>query len=177
MKSINQKLFALQQEIGAISKDAKNPFFKSSYFDINSLLRNIKPLLGKYKLVLHQPIIKGEVHSIIECIETNEITKPSSLELPEISDPQKLGSCITYFRRYTLVSLLGLEADDDDGNLASNKKVEVKKEDNRPWLDINQKKAVLNNQQSNAKQEAQRILNKYRMKTIWATEIKNQFKL
>jgi hypothetical protein len=68
-------------------------------------------------------------------------------------------------------------AEDDDGNLASNKKVVVKKEDNRPWLDINQKKAVLNNQQSNAKQEAQRILNKYRMKTIWATEIKNQFKL
>lgn len=177
MKSINQKLFALQQEIGAISKDAKNPFFKSSYFDINSLLKNLKPLLGKYKLVLHQPIEKGEVHSIIECVDTNERTKPSSLELPDISDPQKLGSCITYFRRYTLVSLLGLMAEDDDGNLASNKKVEVKKEDNRPWLDINQKKAVLNNQQSNAKQEAQRILKKYRMKTIWATEIKNQFKL
>ena len=52
-----------------------------------------------------------------------------------------------------------------------------KAEDNRPWLDINQKKAVLNNQQSNAKQEAQRILKKYRIKTIWATEIKNQFKL
>ena len=46
------------------------------------------------------------------------------------------------------------------------------------FVDTNvQKKAVLNNQQSNAKQEAQRILKKYRMKTIWATEIKNQFKL
>ena len=47
MKSIDQKLFALQQEIGAISKDAKNPFFKSSYFDINMLLEELNPLLGK----------------------------------------------------------------------------------------------------------------------------------
>ena len=35
--SINEKLFNLQQEIGTISKDAKNPFYKSKYFDINSL--------------------------------------------------------------------------------------------------------------------------------------------
>ena len=48
--------------------------------------------------------------------------KPSSLELPDISDPQKLGSCITYFRRYTLVSLLGLMAEDDDGNLVKGKR-------------------------------------------------------
>jgi hypothetical protein len=176
MKSINQKLFALQQEIGAISKDAKNPFFKSSYFDINSLINNLNPLLKKHSLLLLQPIINNEVHSVIQDVDSdNRIL--SSIKLPEINDPQKLGSCITYFRRYTLQSLLGLMAEDDDGNLASNKKVVVKKEDNRPWLDINQKKAVLNNQQSNAKQEAQRILNKYRMKTIWATEIKNQFKL
>ena len=179
MKSINQKLFALQQEIGAISKDAKNPFFKSSYFDINSLLKNLKPLLGKYKLVLHQPIEKGEVHSIIECVDTNERTKPSSLELPDISDPQKLGSCITYFRRYTLVSLLGLQADDDDGNLASNKKInnainnQTQNKDEKEWLQKWQLDAVL----KSTKQEAQRIINDYRMKKEYRTEINNKFKL
>ncbi len=173
MKSINQKLFALQQEIGAISKDAKNPFFKSSYFDINSLLKNLKPLLGKYKLVLHQPIIKGEVHSIIKCVDTNEITDPSSLELPDISDPQKLGSCITYFRRYTLVSLLGLQADDDDGNLASNKKVEVKKEDNRPWLKESELIATL----KGTKEQAEKVIENFKVNKEYRQKINKQFNL
>jgi hypothetical protein len=181
MKSIDEKLFALQQEIGAISKDAKNPFFKSSYFDINTLLEELKPFLGKYKLAIYQPIKNGEVHTIIKCVETKEKTEPSYLTLPVIIDPQKLGSCITYFRRYTLVSLLGLQAIDDDGNLASNRKVVAKavnnqpekKEDNRPWLNENQKNAVL----KSTKQEAERIIRQYRIKKDFRTEINNKFKI
>jgi hypothetical protein len=38
--------------------------------------------------------------------------------LPSMNDPQKQGSAITYFRRYALQSLLALEAEDDDANLA-----------------------------------------------------------
>jgi hypothetical protein len=36
-----------------------------------------------------------------------------------MSDPQKLGSVITYFRRYTLQGLLGIRTKDDDANSAS----------------------------------------------------------
>jgi hypothetical protein len=39
--------------------------------------------------------------------------------LPNIQDPQKIGSAITYYRRYSLQSLLALQTDDDDGNKAS----------------------------------------------------------
>ena len=46
-KNINQKLFELQNEIGTISKDAKNPFYNSKYFDINSLIKQLQPLLKK----------------------------------------------------------------------------------------------------------------------------------
>lgn len=179
MKSIDQKLFALQQEIGAISKDAKNPFFKSSYFDINMLLEELKPLLGKYKLAVYQPIKNGEVHSIIKCIETKEKTEPSYLTLPVIIDPQKLGSCITYFRRYTLTSLLALQSVDDDGNLASNKKInntvnsQPEKKDEREWLQKWQLDALL----KSTKQEALRIIKDYRMKKDYRTEINNKFKL
>ena len=179
MKSIDQKLFALQQEIGAISKDAKNPFFKSSYFDINMLLEELKPLLGKYKLAVYQPIKNGEVHSIIKCIETKEKTEPSYLTLPVIIDPQKLGSCITYFRRYTLTSLLALQSVDDDGNLASNKKInnavnsQPEKKDEREWLQKWQLDALL----KSTKQEALRIIKDYRMKKDYRTEINNKFKI
>ncbi len=123
--SIYKKLFEAKKEIGAITKDAKNPFFKSNYFDINSLLREIEPILEKNDLVLLQPINNGCVTTRIYEVETNTFVK-SEIALPNIQDPQKLGSAITYYRRYTLQSLLGLQAEDDDGNSAS-KSVKGKK--------------------------------------------------
>ncbi len=123
--NINIKLFNLQQEIGTISKDAKNPFYKSKYFDINSLIKQLQPLLKKHKLLLLQPIEEDMVYSKLICIDgTGGVI--SALKLPEISDPQKLGSCITYYRRYTLASLLGLQAVDDDANVASGVTVDKK---------------------------------------------------
>jgi len=117
--SIYSKLLEVQKEVGAISKDSKNPFFKSKYFDINQLIEHVQPVLNKHGLVLTQPIHDGDVRSIIYDTESkNEDVNMiySSLTLPEYSDPQKLGSCITYYRRYTLASLLGLQAEDNDGN-------------------------------------------------------------
>ena len=112
------KLNEVKKEIGAISKDSTNPFFKSKYFDINSLLRHVEPLLQKNGLLLLQPIIKGEVFSEILDVESGE-SVTSSIPLPQMDDPQKLGSAVTYYRRYTLQSLLGLQAEDDDANSAS----------------------------------------------------------
>jgi len=112
------KLNEVKKEIGAISKDATNPFFKSKYFDINSLLKHVEPLLQKNGLLLLQPIIKGEVFSEVIDIESGE-SVTSSIPLPQMDDPQKLGSAVTYYRRYTLQSLLGLQAEDDDANSAS----------------------------------------------------------
>ena len=134
-QSINEKLFALQQEIGAISKDANNPFYKSKYFDINSLLKQLQPLLKQHKLLLIQPIEEDMVYSKILCIEgTGGVI--SGLKLPELNDPQKLGSAITYYRRYTLQSLLALQAEDDDGNVASGKTSSAIPND-RKWLNQN----------------------------------------
>jgi len=116
--NINEKLFLLQQEIGTISKDTSNPFYKSKYFDINSLINQLQPLLKKYKLLLLQPIEEDLVYSKLICIDGTGAVL-SALKLPEINDPQKLGSAITYYRRYTLASLLGLQAVDDDANIAS----------------------------------------------------------
>ena len=114
--NINEKLFNLQQEIGVISKDAKNPFYKSKYFDINSLIKQLNPLLKKYRLLLIQPIEEDAVYTKIICVDGTGAVL-SALKLPEINDPQKLGSAITYYRRYTLASLLGLQAVDDDANM------------------------------------------------------------
>lgn len=116
--SINKKLFNLQQEIGKISKDSKNPFFNSKYFDINSLIEQVLPLLKQNKILLQQPVKDGKVWTILTCIDTGEFTD-GNIELPEMNDPQKIGSAITYYRRYGLQSILAIQAEDDDANIAS----------------------------------------------------------
>jgi|TARA_R110001583_G_scaffold83991_4_gene221309 hypothetical protein len=112
--SIYNKLYKVQKEIGAISKNSKNPFYNSKYFDINSLIKQVTPILEKHKLLLLQPIREGKQYSVIIDLDGGSVE--SSLELPTNLDAQKIGSAITYYRRYTLQSLLGLQAEDDDGN-------------------------------------------------------------
>jgi hypothetical protein len=113
--SIYKKLLEVQKEVGAISKDSKNPFFKSKYFDINKLIEVVNPVLSDKGIVLLQPIQDNKVQSVLVDSESGDSVK-SELELPNLTDPQKVGSCISYYRRYTLSSLLGLQAEDEDGN-------------------------------------------------------------
>lgn len=131
----------IQREIGAIKKDATNPYFKSKYFDINSLLEQVKPVLNKHGVVLMQGLnhIEGKLAlttTLRDADGMGEIT--TTCPLPEMSDPQKAGSAITYFRRYALQSLLALEAEDDDANLASNKNELIEK---KPYVKVAEIKA------------------------------------
>lgn len=126
-----KKLLQFQQAVGKISKDSTNPFFKSKYFDINTLLEEVKPLLNELGLVLVQSLSHIDGHSAIKTElydADSEDVMPlisSTTPLPENTDPQKMGSAITYFRRYAIQSMLCLQADDDDGNSASNKVVKT----------------------------------------------------
>lgn len=137
---IDNALLIVMRELTAIQKKSINPHFKNSYFDINTLLHEVRPVLIDNGLLLTQPIIKGKVCSIITCTETGEFVQ-SCLELPTGIDPQKMGSAITYYRRYTLVGLLAIEAEDDDANTATERKsdreVNPNKYENQPisdWL-------------------------------------------
>lgn len=133
MKAIIKKLFVAKKEIGKISKDSTNPFFKSKYFDINQLLEHVEPILEKNGLVILQPILDNHVVTEIHDIESGELVQ-SRMLLPNISEPQKLGSAITYYRRYTLQSLLSLQAEDDDGNKASKKSSPKQKPKSKPTI-------------------------------------------
>jgi hypothetical protein len=118
------KLLLFQQKVGAISKDSTNPFFKSKYFDINKLIEEIKPILNELGLVLIQPLSltpineKPALRTILIDIESGKDLSNQMTPLPENNDPQKMGSIITYYRRYAIQSLLFLQAEDDDGNMA-----------------------------------------------------------
>ena len=64
-----------------------------------------------------QPLEGNNLQTILIDAESGEEIK-TSVNLPENADPQKMGSIITYFRRFALQSLFALQAEDDDGNKA-----------------------------------------------------------
>lgn len=123
--TIYEVLGRLQKDIGALKKTETNPFFKSKYLDINSLLETLRPHLEKHGLVIAQPIVMGSsgqpVLRTILVLTSKGETIDSLVPLPVNEDPQKMGSTITYYRRYALQSMLGLYAEDDDGNHAAGK--------------------------------------------------------
>ena len=116
--NIYQKLHLAKQSMGKVIKNATNPHLKRNYADINSIIDTVEPILLDCGLIMMQPVKEDKVYTIIIDIETEEYVE-SFMQLPVITDAQKLGGAITYFRRYTLVSLLSLQAVDDDGHEAS----------------------------------------------------------
>jgi hypothetical protein len=124
-----------------IKKDAKNPFFKSTYASLPKIIEAITEPLAESGLALTMfPIDENSLYCLLmhtsgQWIEATYTMKPVK------DTPQDKGSCITYARRYCISSILNLQIDDimsdDDGNKASGKnevKVELKKDDGKAWL-------------------------------------------
>ncbi len=122
MKSeLAKKLFKALHKFESLKKDKENPFFKSHYTDINQVLNDIKPVLKSEGLFVTQPIVNNEVCTIVVDGETGECFPDAGSGMTiQSTKPQERGSEVTYYRRYGLMSLLGLEAEDDDAN-ATNK--------------------------------------------------------
>lgn len=135
--NINAKLLEFQKKIGIIKKDSKNPHFKNTYASLTQILSEVKPLLTECGLILIQPISLEGVGTTIIDFETGEKIE-TVISLPTNLSPQQLGSAITYFRRYTLASLLSLEIDDDDAQSTVNKPA-----DKLPELTADKFKAML----------------------------------
>lgn len=119
-KTFESRLLQFQTQIGIIKKDSKNPHFKNTYASLEQILSEVKPILTYCGLILLQPINDKGVCTVITMVDGTETDFVESyIPLPTNLAPQPLGSAITYYRRYTLSSLLALEIDDDDAQSAS----------------------------------------------------------
>ena len=147
MTTKHSKRAAALSEIKPLAKESSNPHFRSRYADLNTILAEVKPVLHKHGLYILQPIADGLVYTRIVDSETGEVLADSSLPLSLQGTPQQRGSEITYYRRYTLQSLLALEAEDDDANAATPQTAAPATrpappagndpDDNKPWIDGN----------------------------------------
>lgn len=112
-----------QGEFMAAAKDAVNPHLKNHYADLNSVMRACVPALRAHGLVILQPPASdGDVVTVTTIIihaDSGEYLGCSLGLRPSPNTAQGVGSAISYARRYSLQSLVGLLADDDDGAEAS----------------------------------------------------------
>jgi hypothetical protein len=124
--NIYKAIQEFQKKCPLIKKDANNPFFKSKYAPLDSILPIITPILHECGLVEVQIPNGTALMTRIVHVESGEMIEGNPDLLIEKQTPQGHGSAITYMRRYSLIAMLGLNVDeDDDGNKAEKGKEKV----------------------------------------------------
>lgn len=115
-----------QAEMDIASKNKTNPFFKSKYADLASVIQSSRPALTKNELAVYQALQTNDksetflhtvlTHSSGQCIE-------SSMKInPPKADIQSICSYNTYVRRICYAGIVGVvTGDDDDGEMAVQK--------------------------------------------------------
>mgnify|MGYP003115762402 FL=1 len=112
-----------QQSLGIVAKNQTNPHFRSKYADLSNVLDAVLPPLNDNGFSLIQSPAaddQGRVTVTTLVLHTSGEWMESTLAMkPVKADPQGIGSCITYGRRYAALAIAGAAPDDDDGNAAS----------------------------------------------------------
>ena len=149
LKELPAAFVAAQSAFERAKKDKDNPFFKSVYAELASVLDACTAALTKNGFAIIQPVVavNGEAYLLTRLIHKSGEWLQSSVPLTTLDSikntvadtpapsaglgvgdegkkkkspgVQALGSEITYMRRYCLSSLLGIAADDDDDGNAA----------------------------------------------------------
>ncbi len=112
-QTLKQKLFEMQKLNLKFEKDSVNPYFKSKYLSLDSLWEKLLPELEERNLVISHRTENKEVVTTVEDLDSDEHIE-SRMPLPDNLDPQKIGSAVTYFKRYNLGQIFNIMTDDDD---------------------------------------------------------------
>jgi len=123
ISNLAKALCKAQNEMGGAVKDAKNPFFKSNYADLTSIIKAIKEPFASNGLSYSQfPVTSeggGGVGVVTVLMHSSGEWLESEFYLPLAKkDPQGGGSAITYARRYALQAMAGIPTADDDAEAA-----------------------------------------------------------
>jgi hypothetical protein len=119
IQNLTQGLAKFHAMVGRISKDAKNPFFKSNYASLPHILQEIAEPMEKSGLVISQfPNGDGLTTMLIHADSGEFISATYTLQMVRNNDPQAQASAISYARRYAISSVMNLQISDDDAEAA-----------------------------------------------------------
>lgn len=126
IQKIASALGKFQREVGKITKDAVNPAKGSTYATLSAILNVInEPLYNNGLSFTQHPTADGGLTTIL-MHESGEFFESAYHMTPRSRTPHDVGAAITYQRRYGLVSILGLNIEDDnDGNETEKKETPV----------------------------------------------------
>lgn len=136
---VAKALLNVQRTVQPIARDAENPFTKSWYASLNSVMDACRDALiengiwlCQYPVPVEQPNSLGLVTKLTHAESGQWQSSLAVVPLPK-ADPQGMGSAMTYARRYALTAMLGMVTEDDDGEGAKN----GRKSASRPKLPVN----------------------------------------
>lgn len=124
IKDLATALAKAQGEINVASLNRSNPYFKSKYADLLSIVSAARPALSKYGLSVVQDIIAhADGHSVLHTIllhSSGQWIESRMRIVPPKTDIQSLSSYTTYLKRMAYSSLVGVVTgdEDDDGEIA-----------------------------------------------------------
>jgi len=124
IQKLAEALAAAQGEMPVVPFDSSNPFYKSSYASLGSVISASRPVLAKHGLSICQMPVSNENKVGIETtlMHTSGEWMSETLLVPLVDEKgnsliQTVGKDLTYLRRYAWSSFCGLYADEDtDGN-------------------------------------------------------------
>ena len=127
IQNLATALAKAQAEMPVAVFDAANPFLKSKYASLGAVIQSSRPILAKYNLGLIQfPISQPAVPPAVELVGIESILSHASGEfiserilIPLVEEKgksrvQTAGSVLTYLRRYSWASILGMYSDEDN---------------------------------------------------------------
>jgi hypothetical protein len=122
MKELAKALVTAQAAMSHAAKDSKNPHFKSAYSSLASVIDAVRPALSANGLAFVQKLHTIDGGVAVETVlihESGQEMSCGTLFIPASKqDAQGYGSAISYAKRYSLQSALGIASEDDDGNSA-----------------------------------------------------------
>ena len=122
-----QALINVQRQLQPATKDANNPFTKSKYATLNSIMDSCREALLSNGIWLCQypvPAEPGYLGLVTKLTHAESGQWQSSLAVVPLpkADPQGVGISMTYMRRYALSAMLGIVTEEDtDGELPQNR--------------------------------------------------------
>ncbi len=136
-ENIYSALAIFREKVSAVKKGADNPFYKSKYADLNSILEVIKEPLKESGLSIthHCKNVDGSF-SVVTTLAFSSSKETIDSEFPVFGNkPQEIWSSMSYARRYNILALLDIPTEDDDWQKA-NEAPRTQKESVKKWFNF-----------------------------------------